>query len=608
MARRTRGRTRVALRLLVAIVAALAVALAGASGAAAQVDDPVTEELFGDTEAGPDTQTEPVFDVDEAITENVWVESPLDSDGDGERDRIGVRIRRPNADPDFKVPAIIQASPYNGGTRSSAFVQSYLTELGINVFGEEIDPPDLPYSPDYFLARGYAVVDADMAGTNTSTGCPSTGGPSDIEGIKAVVQWIHGDATAYSSKAGGEEVEADWATGDSALIGVSYVGTLPTGVATTGVEGLKTIVPIAAISRWYDYFRANGTVKTGYFDPLAGAVLTREDYRQCDDEIIAVVKGAERRTGNFNDYWAERDYLPDVDEIEASVFLVHGLTDWNVHTTHAGNLWDELTEHDIPRKLWWHRGAHTSPANIDNARWTPVLHRWFDHWLYGLDNGVMDEPMVDVQDVHDGSWQTFSDWPIPGTQDVELYFTDGGADAPGGLRVGVPPGKPATHEFTESYTGSTSFFIGDAFESRSHRRVYLSPVLEQDVRLSGRPWIRLHGRISGDAHVSAFLVDYEADGDAGSGDIVSRGWMDVKSIRTLWEEDPINPNRNYVFEFEQAPKDYVFRAGRRIGIVITGKDNAIFAPEGASPATFQLQIKQSRARLPIVGGADALGF
>jgi X-Pro dipeptidyl-peptidase len=123
------------------------------------------------------------------------------------------------------------------------------------------------------------VIDADMAGTNTSTGCPSTGGPADVEGIKAVVEWINGKGTAYTTRLGNETVSADWSTGDSALIGVSYVGTLPIGVAVTGVEGLKTIVPIAAISSWYNYFRANGTVKSGYFDPLAGAVLTRDDYR-----------------------------------------------------------------------------------------------------------------------------------------------------------------------------------------------------------------------------------------------------------------------------------------------------------------------------------------
>ncbi|SFB14609.1 X-Pro dipeptidyl-peptidase (S15 family) [Lentibacillus halodurans] len=49
------------------------------------------------------------------------------------------------------------------------------------------------------------------------------------------------------------------------MTGVSYNGTLPNGVATTGVEGLQTIIPIASISSWYDYYRANGAVSGNPF-------------------------------------------------------------------------------------------------------------------------------------------------------------------------------------------------------------------------------------------------------------------------------------------------------------------------------------------------------
>jgi len=84
--------------------------------------------------------------------------------------------------------------------------------------------------------------------------------------------------------------------------------------------------------------------------------------------------------------------------------------------------------------------------------------------------------------------------------------------------------------------------------------------------------------------------------------------MDVKSVRTLWAEDEINQRRQYVVDFEQMPKDYVFPAGRRIGLVVTGKDNRIFAPDGAAPATIDLKLELSRIRLPIVGGRPALGF
>lgn len=586
----------------------------------ANADDPTPVGLVGKGPRGE--QTEPVFDVKKAIEENVWVESSVDSDGDGVNDRIGVRIRRPNTT--AAVPGIINASPYNRGTRTFAWVNDYLTELGIDVFGEEIEPPPMPYSPNFFLARGYAVIEADMAGTGTSTGCPSTGGEPDVAGIKAVVQWLTGDATAYTDRTGGDPVTATWSTGNSALIGVSYEGTLPTGVATTGVDGLKTIVPIAAISSWYNYFRANGAVKTGYFDPLAGGVLTRDparikvpndktgdDYRACDDEIIQVVKAAERRTGNYNAYWDARNYLNDVDDIDASVFLVHGLTDWNVQSQHFGQLWNELKQYDVPRKLWLHRGAHTSPANIDNARWEPVLHRWFDHWLYGLDTGVMAESTVDVQSVHPPfAWQTYANWPVPASAGVNVYLTPSDGAGPGGLTATQPADGAVREAFTESYTVGENALVRDAFEPRTFRRVYLSPVLTQDVHLSGTPWVQLEARLSGNANVSAVLMDYAAENSAEpEGNLlVSRGWMDVKSLQSLWEEDDIRAQRNYVVNFEQMPKDYVFQAGRRIGVVVTGKDNRIFAPDGANPATIELAVNVSHIRLPIVGGRPGLGF
>ena len=69
------------------------------------------------------------------------------------------------------------------------------------------------------------------------------------------------------------------------MIGTSYNGTLPNAVASTGVEGLEAIVPISAISSWYDYYRSDGMVRApGGFqgedtDVLAEYVYTREDRR-----------------------------------------------------------------------------------------------------------------------------------------------------------------------------------------------------------------------------------------------------------------------------------------------------------------------------------------
>ena len=76
------------------------------------------------------------------------------------------------------------------------------------------------------------------------------------------------------------------------MIGTSYNGTIPIAAATTGVEGLAAIVPISAISDWYDYYRANGLVRAPHqanggngnnvfqgedLDVLADLVYSRQD-------------------------------------------------------------------------------------------------------------------------------------------------------------------------------------------------------------------------------------------------------------------------------------------------------------------------------------------
>ena len=73
-----------------------------------------------------------------------------------------------------------------------------------------------------------------------------------------MIDWLRGRVPGYDSVTGGSPVTASWDSGKNALIGKSYDGTFANGVAATGVEGLTTIVPISAISDWYDYSRMGG--------------------------------------------------------------------------------------------------------------------------------------------------------------------------------------------------------------------------------------------------------------------------------------------------------------------------------------------------------------
>ena len=101
--------------------------------------------------------------------------------------------------------------------------------------------------------------------------------------------------------------------------------------------------------------------------------------------------------GDVNQFWLDRDHLKDVDKVEASVFITHGPQDDNVRFNHAPIWWEALKARGIPRKMWITRTGHEDPFDFRRAHWVDTLHRWFDHELQGLANGIMDEPKVDIE-------------------------------------------------------------------------------------------------------------------------------------------------------------------------------------------------------------------
>ena len=104
---------------------------------------------------------------------------------------------------------------------------------------------------NYFLVRGYAVVTSSGLGSKGSDGINTTGSDLEVAAYKNIVEWLNGKRKAYSDKTSNHEVKADWSNGNVAMTGLSWAGTTTFGVASTGVEGLKTIVPAAGIASWY---------------------------------------------------------------------------------------------------------------------------------------------------------------------------------------------------------------------------------------------------------------------------------------------------------------------------------------------------------------------
>ncbi|MET7462938.1 Xaa-Pro dipeptidyl-peptidase [Nonomuraea sp. NPDC005501] len=567
--------------------------------------------------------TQPVFSRADAIAQTVYVEvTGTDSDGDGAPDRVAVDILRPReTDHGLKVPVIMEASPYFAGGN----------DVANHVVDVDADGNPLPalraradkltaepfdgYYDNYFLPRGYAVALVENLGSGRATGCPTTGDRNETAGPKAAIDWLNGRARGFTPE--GEPVTASWATGKVGMIGVSYNGTLANAVASTGVEGLETIVPIAAISSWYDYYRSGGgVVAPGGFqgedaDVLARYVLTRADgQRVCGPVVDHLTAAQDRITGDYSRFWDDRNYLGDVDKVRASVFLVHGLNDWNVKTGQFAQWWRALAKRDVPRKVWLHQGTHMNPFSLRTAEWLRQLHGWFDQWLYGIDSGIMREPRADVETAP-GTWQRHRTWPVPGTVPVRLHL---GADA----RLGAIPSAKAPREtFTDQKSRTAEQLAETAPAPDPNRLAYLTAALPADVRVSGTPSVTVTASLSDGAspYLTALLVDYGTDvrptgtlvptgetlcyGQGVPGDtgctalrtlgtattpytIVTRGWLDTRNRHRPDVTEPLRPGREYTFRWDLQATDHVFRKGHRLGLVIlsTDRDFTLRYPEG----------------------------
>ena len=102
------------------------------------------------------------------------------------------------------------------------------------------------------------------------------------------------------------------------------------------------------------------------------------------------------RSGDYTPFWAERDYNPDAGNVQASVFVAHGLQDDNVMPDHFSKWWDALPA-NVAKKLWLTRTGHIDPFDFRREEWVATLHRWFDHELQGVRNDVLTEPQADIE-------------------------------------------------------------------------------------------------------------------------------------------------------------------------------------------------------------------
>ena len=559
---------------------------------------------------------------DEWIRHDLWVETEFDTDGDGKQDRMHVSITRPfQTDTEgLKLPIVFVTSPYFAGVAGD--VDGLFWDVKIEL-GEEakerVHPevirrgqrPIISNSHiNKWVPRGYIVVHSSSPGTGLSQGAPTVGGDNESLAPKAVIEWLCGKGKGYTTPDGFEQVNASWSTGKVGMTGTSYNGTLPLAAATTGVEGLEAIIPIAPNTSYYHYYRSNGLVRSpgGYlgedidvlYDFIHSGDESKRAYNNKTVRDTEMKNGMDRITGDYNDFWAGRDYINDMEPMKAALLMSHGFNDWNVMPEHSYRIYNAAREKGIPSQIFYHQNGHGGPPPIT------IMNRWFTRYLHGIENGVENDSKAWIVRENDNpnNPTAYKDYPNPEAEIVTLFLN------PGAPKTGMLSTSKINKYGNETLVDDVTFdgaTLAKASES-NHRLLYLSPQLSEDIHISGIAKVAITLSSSQPAaNLSVWLVSLPWNDEKGAkitDNIITRGWADPQNYKSITKGELLEDGKFYRVAFDLMPDDQIIPKGQQIGLMIFSSDQEFTLwPDAGTELTIDLD--KTNLDLPIVGGLDA---
>lgn len=538
------------------------------------------------------------------LATDAWVDTPVDSDGDGTKDRIHVHIVRPSETADgAKTPVIVLASPYNNdladapdhdvdveldgsphpapgvSTQSSARILKAVPSP-VSHLREQANMAVAARSwiESYFVPRGFTIVYADSLGTAGSDGCPTILTHEESVAMASVIRWLGRDAAAQDSA--GKPVVADWSTGHVGMYGVSYDGTLPKMVAGLRTRGLDAIVPIAGLDNMYGYYRQAGLVRApdGYqgedVDVYIKALLTNAHPERCTHLIDEAYRDEDRITGDYSAFWAARGISPR--NAVAPALIAQGLTDDNVRTDQSIGWYQSMRRQHVPTQLWLHRGTHMDPRNRPamGAAWTTEVNRWFTRYLLGNNNAIERDAGAVIEQT-DGTLLKEAQWPASSARSIH-YFA-GGDGSRDGVLLRYASGGPIVTFIDDAQIRALDLANTD---SAAHRGRFDTAPLATASRLSGTATAKVRLAFSAVANVTGLLIDRAPDGTA---TIITRAWTDPRNRASIGTSQLVQPGMPYDLQLTFMPRDYTLAAGHRLGLVVLSSDyEATLRPEAGT--------------------------
>ncbi len=562
-------------------------------------------------------------DASKWIRHDLWVETEFDTDGDSKPDRMHVDVTRPEQTEteELKLPIVYVSSPYFAGVAPDVDGVFWDVKHELGTMGKARVHPEvvrLGQRPiisnshiKTWVPRGYIVVHSSSPGTGLSQGSPTVGGDNESLAPKAVIDWLCGRANGYTTPDGDERVEASWSTGKVGMTGTSYNGTIPLAAATTGVEGLQAIIPIAPNTSYYHYYRSNGLVRSpgGY---LGEDIDVLYDYIHSGDEAkragnnarvrdTEMKNGMDRITGDYNDFWAGRDYLNDMKPMKAALLMSHGFNDWNVMPEHSYRIYKAAKDKGLPTQIYYHQNGHGGPPPMK------MMNRWFTRYLHGVETGVENDARAWIVRENDerANPTPYKEYPNPDATAVSLFLKTG-APEKGELSL-AKSSKQGTESLVDNYSFSGASLAKADYTN--HRLLYVTPKLKEAVHISGTPRITVKLASSKPAvNLSVWLVSLPWNEDQNSkitDNIITRGWADPQNHKSMAKSSPLKQGKFYEVSFDLMPDDQIIPQGQQIGLMIFSSDQEFTLwPKPGTELTIDLD--GTSLSLPIVGGPNAI--
>ncbi len=475
-------------------------------------------------------------------------------------------------------------------------------------------PPQEIIDLENFVKYGYVVAVLDARGTGASYGYRY--GPfsqQENEDAKDIIEWF---------------AVQDWCDGKVAMWGSSYMGQSQYGIPSVDPPHLVAMTPAIGGIDWYSFIYPNGVMNTGFL------IGWSQSARFLDTEApFCPVPGddGDPQSEHWDNLWPTDIFYPDMSRNSYDEFLgvmpnidrsaisrSKEIKKSGVAMYHIGAWFDGFSAEQLAAyKLWgekivlapWAHGDYYYGEGLIFIQ--KELLRWYDYILKGIDNGIVDEPPIcyaTIDNQKPGTqWRFASQWPLPNQKLTKFYFNskESGTVASvndGSLTTRKPKKKSAADDYAVNYECSV---FGGTY-NRMHRGqfgdmtenpdelglTYTSPALDSDLEMTGHPVAHLW--VSSDRPDGYFLVYLEEVDGNGVSNYVSDGVIRA-SHRKLHPKKPWNAmkvpyHRSYEKDIESLPENgepvelvfdlfpmsYIFHAGNRIRVTITGSNQAAY--------------------------------